>query len=132
MIQSRPIQGASVIMKIDISLSEEDIQAIARQVSDILKPLFDINKNIDDELLTTEEAATLLKRSKGTIYQLANNAKHGLSKFPYLKQGRRLRFSKNALLAWDTDKKRAGLGEPMRKKAVRSYQYQYNIVSFFR
>lgn len=118
-------------MKFEISLSEEDIQSIARQVADMLKPLFDVNKNGEDELLTIDEAATLLKRSRGTIYQLVNNAQHGLSKFPYLKQGRRLRFSKNTLLKWSNDKNRVGLGESVRKKMVRRCQYHANIVNLY-
>lgn len=88
---------------IEIVLSEEVIADIALRVAEHVKPLLGKNAINDDELLTIDEAAALLKRDRQTIYQLVNNTKHGLGSFPYLKQGRRLRFSKRALLQWSTE-----------------------------
>ena len=95
---------------IEVTLSDEVIQAIALRVAEHLKPLLVDTGKGDDELLTVDQAAALLKRDKGTLYQLVNNAKHGLGTFPYLKQGRRLRFSKHALLAWTTENGGRGNG----------------------
>ncbi len=121
----------TTVFSMEILLGEKDIEAIAKKVNEYLRVLLCSNTNINDELITVGEAAILLKRSKGTIYQLANKAKHGLSKFPYLKQGRQLRFSKHALLRWSSEKNRVGLGEPNRKKAVRSVLYHFNMYNVF-
>lgn len=94
----------------EVTLSEEAIQEIALRVAEHLKPLLANSAHGEDELLTIDEAAALLKRDKATIYQLVNNAKHGLGTFRYLKQGRRLRFSKCALLAWSTENGSQGKG----------------------
>ena len=88
-----------------IELEQADIQAIAARVADVLLPrLIETLRGQDsqDELLDIDQAAELIQRSKGTIYQLVDQARHKLSDFPYQKQGRRLRFSKNKLLSWDT------------------------------
>jgi excisionase family DNA binding protein len=86
----------------EMKLSEGSIEAIVKGLMEKLEPVISKEKE-KDELLTIEEAAVLIKRSKGTIYQFVNNAKHGLTKFPYQKQGRQLRFSKLALLKWNSD-----------------------------
>jgi len=86
---------------IEVTFSDEVIEKIALKVAELLKPL--LTANGEDELLTVDEAAALLKRDKATIYQLVNNAKHGLSTFRYLKQGRRLRFLRSDLLTWTTE-----------------------------
>ncbi len=92
------------ISTIEVTISDEVVERIALRVAELLKPMLGSSGcRHDDELLTVDQAATLLKRDKGTIYQLVNNAKHGLGTFPYLKQGRRLRFSKRALLVWTTE-----------------------------
>ena len=88
---------------IEITLSEDTIEMIALRVAEHLKPYLLGNVHSEDELLTVDEAAALLKRDKNTVYELVNNSKHGLSTFPYLKQGRRLRFSKRALFQWNTE-----------------------------
>jgi len=114
----------ATLLPVEVSLSEEDIQAIAQKVVDILKSLHDFNINGEDELLTIDEAAALLKRDKNTLYQMVNNSKYGLCKLPYLKQGRRLRFSKNALLKWSTENHRPGYG----KKMVRRLSYSFEMI----
>ena len=53
-----------------------------------------------DEYLKIEEAASLLRKKKGQIYQWVHNSAHGLSDFPYLKAGKSLRFSKTDLISW--------------------------------
>jgi excisionase family DNA binding protein len=49
----------------------------------------------DDEILTLEEAASFLKIKPRTIYDLVQRRK-----IPFLRAGKFLRFSKQALLAW--------------------------------
>jgi excisionase family DNA binding protein len=95
---------------IEVRLSDEVIEEIALRVAERLKPLLVNNGKDEDELLTVDEAAALLKRDRATIYQLVNNAKHGLGTFPYLKQGRRLRFSKHVLLTWTSENGSQGKG----------------------
>ena len=83
-------------------LEPEDIQAIVEAVIEQIKPLISGNgKHAREEpLMTIDDAAAFLKTSKDQIYQWVNNAQHGLGNFPYLKAGRLLRFSKNAVLKW--------------------------------
>jgi len=85
-----------------IEFHDEDIELIAKKVAESLKPLIaDRGQGEGDgEILTADEAAEFLKTSKGQIYQWVDNARHGLGDFPYLKAGRLLRFSKNAILRW--------------------------------
>jgi len=87
---------------IEIVLPEEIIDKIAQRVVECLK-LYLSSAPVEDSLLTVDQAAVLLQRSKGTIYELVNDSKHGLGTFPYLKQGRRLRFSRRALLSWGAE-----------------------------
>ena len=86
-----------------VQFEPEDIEAIARSVAGYVKALIsDRGKNREpqDEVLTIEQVATLLKTSKAQIYQWVNNSRHGLGDFPYLKAGRLLRFSKKAIIGW--------------------------------
>lgn len=84
------------------SLEHEDIQAIATAVMDMLKPLLSGNgkHEIEETLMTIDEAAKFLKTSKGQIYQWVNNSQHGLGSFPYHKAGKLLRFSKAEIFKW--------------------------------
>ena len=86
-------------------LEAQDIESIANRVAELLKPMLSNNGRHEgeDELMTIDETVIFLKlkeKGKGQIYQWVNNSKHGLGNFPYLKAGRRLRFSKKALLKW--------------------------------
>ena len=86
-----------------VQFEPEDIEAIARSVAGYVKTLIsDQGKNREplDEVLTVEQAATLLKTSKAQIYQWVNNSQHGLGTFPYLKAGRLLRFSRREIFQW--------------------------------
>ena len=87
-------------------LETADIEAIAVRVAEILLPkiggLLDVSRE-PDELLTVDEAAELLRRSKKQLYQWVFNASHGSGNFPFQKQGKQLRFSKKALLGWRTN-----------------------------
>jgi excisionase family DNA binding protein len=82
-------------------LEPQDIEVIAQRVLELLKPHLSRNgQHGEDVLITIDEAAAFLKTSKEQIYQWVNNAQHGLGNFPYLKAGKLLRFSKNAVLKW--------------------------------
>ena len=85
-----------------VQFDPQEIESLAQKVAEYLKPLLnqDGGKNLEDELLTVEEAAAFLKTSKGQIYQWVNDAQHELGDFPYLKAGRLLRFSKKAIMRW--------------------------------
>ena len=50
-----------------------------------------------DTTLDAEEAAQLIKRTKGTLYKMVCN-----NELPFHKKGNRLTFQKNELLAWLT------------------------------
>jgi len=92
-----------------VQFEPEDIDAIARGVAGYVKTLIsDQGKNREpqDEVLTVEQAATLLKTSKAQIYQWVNNSQHGLGTFPYLKAGRLLRFSRREVLQWLKESKK--------------------------
>jgi excisionase family DNA binding protein len=82
-------------------LEPGDIEAIAQKVVELLRPLLSSNcKNEDDELLDIDQASKLLGTSKEQIYQWVSNARYGLKPFPFLKSGKRLRFSKGELIQW--------------------------------
>jgi excisionase family DNA binding protein len=85
-----------------IEFEPRDIEVFAEKVVEHLKPLLhnDSSQKPEDEILTIDEAAQLLKTNKAQIYQWVNNSRHGLGDFPYLKAGRLLRFSKKAILSW--------------------------------
>lgn len=88
-----------------IELEQSDIQAMAEKVAEIIMPkiedlLFRAMNQGEDELLTIEEAAAVLRRSKGQVYQWVHSTAHGLLDFPFSKQGKQLRFSKRALMNW--------------------------------
>jgi len=86
-------------------LEPQDIELIAQRVVELLRPLLSSNgKNEDDELLDVKQASKLLGTSKEQIYQWVSNAKYGLKPFPFLKSGKRLRFSKNNLMKWMNDR----------------------------
>ncbi len=88
-------------MKIELELSQQDIDRIAQKVCDLLTSYFSqaLNSNTE-ELLTVEQVSKLLGKSKDQIYQWVNNAQHGLSDFPFQKAGKSLRFSKSEILRW--------------------------------
>jgi excisionase family DNA binding protein len=87
-------------MRAELIISEEIINQIVEGVADRLKPLLTGNSEDDDELIDIEQASKLLGASKDQIYQWVSNAKHGLKPFPFLKSGKRLRFSKKDLIQW--------------------------------
>ena len=69
-------------------LEQQDLEAIAQRVIELLKPMLSDNgKNDNDDILTINEASAFLKASKEQIYQWVSNSKHGLSNFPYKKLG---------------------------------------------
>ncbi|MDD5135352.1 MAG: helix-turn-helix domain-containing protein [Phycisphaerae bacterium] len=85
----------------NILFPAEVIDAIADAVAArILGEINSAHKESPDILLTVEEAAALLNKSAGQIYQWVNKTQHGLLDFPFLKAGRSLRFSKNELIEW--------------------------------
>ena len=86
-------------MALRIEIDQADIEAIASRVIEQLRPLLQAWQE-PDELMDINQLCTLLKKSKGQIYQWVNAAHHGLSDFPYLKVGKSLRFSKRDIMAW--------------------------------
>lgn len=67
------------------------------------------NTATDSDLMNVEQAAKFLRRSTTSIYILVST-----KKIPYMKQGGRLYFSKNELLEWVRNSKRAnGLGSTL-------------------
>jgi predicted DNA-binding transcriptional regulator AlpA len=87
-------------MQQDITVNFPDslIDEIAQRVLEKLLP--HLQTQSPDEILTVEEVARLIKKSKEQIYQWSNQSRHGLGDFPYEKAGKSLRFSKRKVLEW--------------------------------
>ena len=84
-----------------LDLEDRDIDLIVDRLIDRLKPMLSRHQDTrQDELLSVEDIAKILNKSKGQVYQWVNNSQHGLSDFPFMKAGKSLRFSKNAILQW--------------------------------
>lgn len=60
-----------------------------------LQKLFEIQKNVDERLLTKKEIADFLNVSVKMI-----DRKVSMNKIPFLKIGRLVRFDKKRVLAW--------------------------------
>ena len=80
-------------------LEKADVEAIAQRVLELVLPYL-TQQQREDVLMDVGEAAALLGKSRGQIYQWVHNASHGLSDFPYQKAGHSLRFSKKDVTAW--------------------------------
>jgi excisionase family DNA binding protein len=89
-------------LKAELTFPPELVDLIADRVIKKLKPFLQ-PQQLDDEILSIDEVAKLVGKKKDQIYQWVNNSKHGLATFPYLKAGRSLRFSKDAVLQWMKD-----------------------------
>ncbi len=74
--------------KIDLRLSEIDSKL------NYLKELQESEKKVD-KILDINEACVLLKVTKITIYRKVKD-----NSIPHMKRGKRLLFSRNALLQW--------------------------------
>jgi len=85
-------------MEARLTLPPELIEQIADKVIERLIPYFEDREQ--DEILSVDQVAVILGKTKGSVYQLVNNASHGLSDFPYQKAGRLLRFSKIDVFNW--------------------------------
>ncbi len=93
-------------MKAELSFPPELVDLIADRVIEKLKPLL-LPQEQEDEILSIEATVKLiwdnkadLIKKRNQVYQWVNNSKYGLATFPYMKAGRSLRFSKNAVLQW--------------------------------
>jgi excisionase family DNA binding protein len=84
-------------------LEQQDIDGIAQKVFDLMLPLLNQRQEQNDSILSIDEASILLGKSKGQVYQWVSDSRHGLNTLPYLKAGKTLRFSKQALIKWMTD-----------------------------
>jgi excisionase family DNA binding protein len=88
-------------VKVELTLSDNDVARIADQVIEKLTIWQDLNNRTPvDDFLSLKEASKLLGVPEGTIYQWVSSAKHGLKNFPYMKSGKHLRFSRNELIDW--------------------------------
>jgi predicted DNA-binding transcriptional regulator AlpA len=72
--------------------------AISKKIAEKLLPHLQLQPQ--DEFLTIEDAAKLIRKSNQQIYQWVNKSKHGLSDFPFSKAGKSLIFSRNELIRW--------------------------------
>ena len=81
------------------TLEPEDIQAIAEKVVSMILPLLSKSPEQND-ILNIDEISVLLGKSKGQVYQWVSDSSHGLNDFPFLKAGKSLRFSQNAIIKW--------------------------------
>ncbi len=90
-------------------LEKDDIKAIVDEVLEgINRMLAENTGHIEDELLTPDEVATLLKVKKPQIYAWVNESKYTEEGIPFNKAGKFLRFSKKEVLEW-TEKHGKGI-----------------------
>lgn len=86
-------------MKIEFNIETQELEErIIQRVIAALLPF--LQGKGGDELLTIDQTAEYLGKSKGQIYQWVSNSRHGLYDLPFQKAGRELRFSKNDLNQW--------------------------------
>lgn len=82
------------------TFEQEDIQAIAEKVVSMLMPLLVKEQPEQNDIFNIDEASAMLGKSRGQIYQWVSDSSHGLNKFPFMKAGKSLRFSRKAILEW--------------------------------
>lgn len=77
-------------------LSEEGINVLAEQISERIKNSFKSKfSNDENEFLSIDETAKLIKLTKPTVYGLVNK-----KNIPFHKKGKRLYFLKSEILDW--------------------------------
>ena len=93
-------------MKALLEFPQELVDQIAERVVAKIIPLLQLPEQ-EDSILSIEGVVLLIwgydadiKKKKGQIYQWVDNAKYGKKPFPFMKSGRTLRFSKNAIIKW--------------------------------
>lgn len=88
-------------MKAELTIPQELVEQIAERVVQKVLPILETLRESERyQYLTVDELSVMLGKSKAQIYQWANNARHGLSDFPYKKAGRSLLFSKKEIENW--------------------------------
>lgn len=87
-------------------LDEDAIEMIVDRISKRLETLHLGNEKSEQELLSIDEAAKLIKLTKPTIYGLVHK-----NKIPYSKKGKRLYFKRSELLEWIESGKRTSKSE---------------------
>ena len=81
-----------------LTIPEDLIDRIADRVLEKLLPYLEDREQ--DEILSVDQVAVLLGKTKGTVYQLVHASSHGLCDLPFQKSGRTLRFSRKAVINW--------------------------------
>ncbi len=77
-------------------LTEDEIENLVERITNNLKKSYESQNRIqENEFLTIDEAAKLVKLSKPTLYGLVHK-----KSIPYSKKGKRLYFQKSELLDW--------------------------------
>ena len=87
------------------TLEKEDIEAIAREVLTMVKPLLESNRGVEDSIFDVKGLAEYLKVEVPWVYQKI----HG-SELPYYKVGKYPRFRKSKIDEW-LQKKERGKGK---------------------
>ena len=77
-------------MKLELEIN--DINAIAKQVCELLKPYLNGNGTKDDSVLDPGQLAAYLNIPKSKVYKAVSD-----NTLPYFKVGKYLRFSKSAI-----------------------------------
>lgn len=85
-------------MKAELNIDTQELEE--RITERVIAAILPFLQGKGDELLTLDQAAEYLGKSKGQIYQWVSNTRHGLFDLPFQKAGRELRFSKNDLGQW--------------------------------
>lgn len=80
-----------------IALDQEDIEAIAQRVAEILRPLLSRNGRVEaeDAIFDVAALAAYLKVDESWVYKQVS-----LKTIPYFKTGKYTRFKKSAIDKW--------------------------------
>lgn len=88
-------------------LTEEGIKVLAERISENIKKAINQSESfIDNDIMTIDEAAKLIKLAKSSVYGLVHQ-----KKIPFNKVGKKLYFSKAEILQWINNGKHATKSE---------------------
>lgn len=88
-------------------LTEEGIKVLAERISENIKKTLNPSESfIDDDIMTIDETAKLIKLAKSSVYGLVHQ-----KKIPFNKVGKKLYFSKAEILQWINNGKHATKSE---------------------
>ena len=100
-------------MKAELTLPDDIVKVIAREVAVALKPLIVAREKEPDAILSPVQLADLLGVPKGWIYERVSRGE-----LPYFKAGKYLRFRKSVIEKWIERQSVPASGPPTRALKV--------------